>query len=275
MSPADAAVPLARYGVLDQATDADALSSAAAQLRRVGYCVIDAGLSAAELGELSAAFDRLHERYLAVHGAARMAAIDEHNTIRAPLLQGEPWFVRLASWPRMLALVGQLITGRFILNQQNGVINPSGQAYNQGAWHRDLPYQHFVADRPIAVNALFCLDEFRADNGATWVLPGSHTQAAFASDADLKQHAVQVSAPAGAFIVLDAMTFHCGGVNHSPRARRAINHVYAIPHIRQQIGLSAGFAGDGSLSAQQRSLFGLGTEEPRSIDEYLARRGLQ
>jgi len=268
-------VPTARYGVLEQQAAADDIALAAEQLRRQGYCVFDGGFSAAELTDISKAFDRLQVTYVAEHGEQRLAAIDELNTIRAPLLQGEAWFTRLASWPRLLSLIGQLIAGRFILNQQNGVINPPGQRYNQGSWHRDLPYQHFVTSRPLAVNALFCLDPFRQDNGATFVVPGSHLQEAFPSEPFLASEAIQVIAPAGSFLVLDAMTFHCGGINRSERPRRAVNHVYSIPHIRQQIGLSAGLAGASGLTAEQRTLFGLGTEEPRTLVEYLERRGLR
>lgn len=267
-------IPTARYGVLEQQAVDDDVASAAEDLRRLGYCVFDGGFSATELAELSDAFDRLQKTYVGRHGMQQLGAIDELNTIRAPLLHDEPWFVRLASWPRLLRLIGQMIAGRYILNQQNGVINPPGQRYNQGAWHRDLPYQHFVADRPLALNALFCLDAFREDNGATFVLPGSHLHGPFPSEAFLAREALQVTAPAGSFLVLDAMTFHCGGVNRSERPRRAVNHVYAIPHIRQQIGLSAGLANANGLTAEQRMLFGLGTEEPRTVAEYLARRGM-
>lgn len=266
-------VPTARYGVLDQQPVGDDIDLAVERLCRLGYCVLDGGFSAAELADLSQAFDRVHAAHVGRHGAQRLADIDEHNTIRAPLLMGEPSFLRLASWPRVLDLVGRLIAGRFLLNQQNGIINPPGRGYNQGAWHRDLPYQHFVSSRPVALNALFCLDAFRPDNGATFVLPASHLQERFPSDAFVASEALQVSAPAGSFIVLDAMTFHCGGANRSSQPRRAVNHVYAIPHIRQQIGLSAGLEGVGSLTPEQSALFGLGTEEPRSVDEYLSRRG--
>ena len=271
MSNPSLPVPTERYGVLEQQAATDDTGLAADRLRRLGYCVLDGGFSAAQLSELSQAFDRTQGAYVARHGAQRLAELDELNTVRAMLLHGEAWFVRLASWPRLLELVGQVLAGRYILNQQNGIINPAGQPYNQGAWHRDLPYQHFVTSRPLAINALFCLDPFRPDNGATYVLPASHLREPFPTDAYLAQEAVQVSAPAGSFIVLDAMTFHCGGVNQSDRARRAVNHVYAIPHIRQQIGLTAGLDVS-ALTAAQQSLFGLNTEEPRSIDEYLARR---
>jgi hypothetical protein len=37
-----------------------------------------------------------------------------------------------------------VIQGTFILNQQNGIINPAKEADNQAAWHRDLPYQILI-----------------------------------------------------------------------------------------------------------------------------------
>jgi hypothetical protein len=39
---------------------------------------------------------------------------------------------------RLISVVRQLISGKFVLNQQNGVLNPPGGSYNQGAWHRDF-----------------------------------------------------------------------------------------------------------------------------------------
>lgn len=265
-------VPTGSYGVLERHVGTSDIDIAVEHMQRDGFCLFDGGFTEQQLSELSDAFDRVHSRYVQRHGVDRLTRLDELNTVRAPLVQGEPWLIRLASWPRLLELMQRLLAGRFILNQQNGVINPGGKRYNQGSWHRDLPYQHFVASRSLAVNALFCLDPFREDNGATFVLPASHRQEKFPSDAYVAREARQITAPAGHFIVLDAMTFHCGGVNRTEVARRAVNHVYAIPHIRQQIGLSEGLAAVADLTPGQRELFGLGTEEPRSIEEYLLRR---
>ncbi|MFX5510311.1 hypothetical protein ABTD49_20870, partial [Acinetobacter baumannii] len=82
-----------------------------------------------------------------------------YQTIRAPLVHGSAVFRRLATNPVLMEVLQKLIVGKFILNQQNGVINPPGATYNQGAWHRDLPYQHYVSSTPLAVNALFCVDD--------------------------------------------------------------------------------------------------------------------
>ena len=37
--------------------------------------------------------------------------------------------------------------------------------------------------------------------------------------------------------MLDTMLYHSGGVNRTGTARRAVNHLYSIPLIRQQIDL--------------------------------------
>ncbi len=126
-------------------------------------------------------------------------------------------FLELATNSRILEICRSLIAGYAILNQQNGIINPpNGKPYNQGAWHRDLPYQHFVSSRPLAINALFCLDAFTLENGATMVLPASHRMEAFPSDHFVGAQALTVAAPRG-LVHRARLVFHSGGVNASPR----------------------------------------------------------
>ncbi len=262
-----------RYGVIEQTVSETDIAYACESIRQLGYAVIDGGYEQAWLGRLSDAFERARERHTSEHGGTEaLRALDEHNTIRSPLAY-EPLFVELATSKIILDICKRLISGYVILNQQNGVINPPhAKKYNQGAWHRDLPYQHFVSSRPLAINALFCLDPFTIENGATQVLPASHRQEAFPSERFLASEAVTVVAPAGSFIILDCMTFHSGGINVTDRPRRAVNHVYTIPLLRQQIDLPAAlgeaFATDGAL----RKLLGYDVGTPRSVTEYLATR---
>jgi ectoine hydroxylase-related dioxygenase (phytanoyl-CoA dioxygenase family) len=84
-----------------------------------------------------------------------------------------------------------------------------------------IPYQHFVSSRPLAINALFCLDDFTSENGATNILPASHRHEPFPSASFIAREARQIFAPAGSFLVLDAMTLHCGGSQSSQKQRRA------------------------------------------------------
>ncbi len=264
-------VPYADYGVLLRDVSTADVDRAVEEVLRLGYTRLDAGYTSVELAEISQAFDAAHERYLEQWGEARLQSLDENNTLRALCTHGGPTFVALASNTLLLAVLERLIKGRIILNQQNGIINPPGNTYNQGAWHRDLPYQHFVSSSPLAVNALFCVDDFTADNGATFVLPASHRTAAFPSDHFVYNQALQVQAHAGEFLLLDCMTFHSGGFNQTKQARRAVNHIYTIPNFKQQIKLP-GIIDKQGLTPQQLALFGFDYQEPTSIAAYLESR---
>jgi ectoine hydroxylase-related dioxygenase (phytanoyl-CoA dioxygenase family) len=262
-----------RYGVIEQTASGTDVDFACESIRHLGYGIIGGDYRQQWLDTLSDAFERVQQRYYSEHGGREaLKAVDEHNTIRLPLSY-EPVFLELATNAKILEICRRLIPGYAVLNQQNGVINPPhSERYNQGAWHRDLPYQHFVSSRPLAINALFCLDPFTIENGATKVLPASHRQEAFPSDRFVEAEAVTVSAPAGTFVVLDCMAFHSGGVNTTDRPRRAVNHVYSIPLLRQQIDLPVALGDKFAADGEFRKLLGYDVRTPRSVAEYLAAR---
>lgn len=264
-------VPTASYGTLQRDVSATLVDQAAEQVRRLGYARLDAGYTKAELAAISTAFDTARQLYVDRWTEDRLRSLDELNTLRALCIHGGPDFVAMATRPVLLTVLQRLIAGKFVLNQQNGIINPPAQPYNQGAWHRDLPYQHFVCSSPLAINALFCVDDFTADNGATFVLPASQHAAAFPSERFVRDNAVQVEARAGEFILLDCMTFHTGGFNRTDRPRRAVNHVYTIPMFKQQIRIPGNIE-EQQLSPQQKSLLGFDYQEPSSIESYLESR---
>jgi ectoine hydroxylase-related dioxygenase (phytanoyl-CoA dioxygenase family) len=263
-----------RYGVNEQTVSETDTDFACESIRHLGYAVIDGGYEPAWLDALSNAFERaLRRQYAERGGIEALRAIDEHNTIRLPMAY-EPVFLELAANPKILEICRRLISRYVVLNQQNGVINPPrAEKYNQGAWHRDLPYQHFVSSRPLAINALFCLDPFSVENGATKVLPASHRQEAFPSNRFVEAEAATIAAPAGCFIILDCMMFHSGGVNMTDRPRRAVNHVYSIPLLRQQIDLPDALGDKFVTDGKLRQLLGYEVRTPRSVAEYLASRG--
>lgn len=261
------------YGVREALNcDSDA-AAAIENLQSLGYAVLDGGYTSDQIAAFREAFDIARQKSEREAGGQDvLQALDEHNTIRAPLYFNRD-LLSLATNPGVLEVVGSLIGGYQVLSQQNGIINPpDGAEYNQGAWHRDLPYQHVVFSRPMAINALFCVDDFTEENGATLVLPASHKQEAFPSSHYIAANARKVLAPAGSYILLDCMCYHTGGSNRTGTPRRAVNHVYTSPVLRQQIDLPAllgeGFTQDPAL----RRLLGYEVRTPGSVREYLAER---
>jgi ectoine hydroxylase-related dioxygenase (phytanoyl-CoA dioxygenase family) len=264
-------IPESSYGIVDQTKVETAHSLLVEQVSNLGYAVLESGYSQSIIENISEEFDRTLKRYVETYGESRLRSLNENYTIRSPLTHGGKQFRKLALNDILMAVLKDLIPGKYILNQQNGVINPPQETYNQGAWHRDLPYQHFVCSRPLAINALFCIDDFTFENGATFVLPASHKSEAFPSANYIKKNAIQIEAKAGSYILLDCMLFHAGGFNRSHSARRAVNHVYTIPFFKQQINIPKSIS-DIELSIEEMDIFGFGYVEPCSIAEYLSAR---
>lgn len=260
--------PIPRYGVLTQSISTDELSQAAESLQMLGFAVVDAGYTAAQVADLQNRFEELRTKVFAEYGVQPLRTIDEHNTIRCPLgMDGA--FLDLAMNERILDLCERLIGPGFILNQQNGIVNPGdAETYNQAFYHRDLPYQHFVSSRPLAINALYCVDEFTAENGSTLIIPASHKEAAFPSDHFIRANEKAITAPAGSFLVLDCMVYHRGGTNRSGKNRRAVNHMYTIGLMRQQLDLPALLGDAFTTDPELRRLLGYDYAAPRSTAEY-------
>jgi ectoine hydroxylase-related dioxygenase (phytanoyl-CoA dioxygenase family) len=264
-------IPVRSYGVLVKDKLESELDEVAEQIRRLGYATLDSGYTSDELEQISDSLNLARFEYIQKYGEVALRSMNEFHTVRAPLTRGDKVFINLATNHNLLRVLSKLILGKFILNQQNGVINPPGETYNQGAWHRDLPYQHFVSSSPIAVNALFCVDDFTQKNGATFVLPATHQTANYPSESYVQRNALQVEARAGQYIILDCMLFHSGGFNRTKVERRAVNHVYTIPYFKQQIKLPE-LLSNVDLTPDQMELFGFGFEEPCSIEQYLSIR---
>jgi len=262
---------LRSYGVNEQGVAAGDLAAHAERIRLAGYCVLAGALSAADTADLAARLDEVLRRQTEEFGSERLEQIGDGFTARCPLVD-DAAFLKLATHPRLLALVRLLLGEYVVLMQQNGVINPPQEGHTQGAYHRDLPYQHFVSSRPLAISALFCIDPFRTETGATMVIPGSHHVERFPSTAVAASAEVSVNADAGSFVVFDAMLFHRAGDNRSGRVRRAVNNVFSVPIIAQQISLPSALNGRYSDDRELARLLGYDSTPAASVVDWRTRR---
>ena len=260
------------YGVTERAASSADADRHAEHVRVMGYTVVDGGFTLDEVRDFSGRLDALVDRQAAEAGSAeRLARIGEREIVRCCLAFDDA-FVRLVANERVTAVCSRLLGDYFVVMQQNGIVNPPQREHTQAAYHRDLPYQHFISSRPLAVSALFCIDPFTPDNGATYVIPASHRIEQFPSEAAVRELERPVSAPAGSFIVFDSMLFHRAGHNTSAAPRRAVNQVYSLPFIAQQFSLAAmtgnRFTGDPTLAR----LLGYGAGPVSSVEEWWTRR---
>jgi len=259
------------YGIREQSATAAVADEHAEHVRIIGFTVVDGGFSSEEIGDFSARLDALLERQARSAGGDALAEIGEQETVRC-CLAFDDVFLGLATNPRVLAVCKRLLGEYFVLMQQNGIINPPRRQHTQTAYHRDLPYQHFVSSRPLAISALFCIDPFTVENGATVMLPASHKHEEFPSDAVVRTLERPIEAPAGSFLVFDSMLFHRAGANVSTSPRRAVNQVFALPFVAQQIAFPDLLGGRYSDDPALARLLGYGSGPVRTLDEWWARR---
>lgn len=240
------------------------------EIRINGYCVIPGLVDESFLSEARERLDQVYAQQEKSFGREKLIAIQELDMARCPLAY-DPFFLRIAGHPLVLQVAIAMIGGIQVLHLQNGIINRPNEEHHQSSWHRDLPYQDWVISKPLSINALWCLDPFNAETGATWILPFSHQQALLPSLDYTNKHKIQVEAPAGSVVLFDSMMFHCAGYNRSQIVRRAINNVYVTPLIRQQIDLPV-FLNGKYRDTEYAALLGYITPTPISVDAFRENR---
>jgi ectoine hydroxylase-related dioxygenase (phytanoyl-CoA dioxygenase family) len=249
------------YGVTERLSGGDATDEAIAELRVNGYTVIPSALPAEFVRDLGLALDRAYARQVGeIGGESVLHAMHDADIARC-MLAYAPEFLEVATAPPLMKLAARMLGNEFLLLMQNGIINRPERENYQAKWHRDLNYQHWTSSKALAINALLCIDDFTLENGATFVLPGTHHVPEFPTAGFARRFERQIQAPAGSFLILDAMLFHRAGVNRTNRVRRAVNHVIGRPFMAQQIDLP---------SALQRA--GIGPPDDPAVKKYLGYR---
>lgn len=263
---------LSTYGILEQRETKDELDIHVQQIEILGYTVVDGGYTADEIEHFRELIDKfLNEQTEATGGREALSKIQESDVLRACLLYDDS-FLKIATNVSIRELVRRTV-GAHILMQQNAIVNkPDKAQHHQTSYHRDLPYQHWVASRPIAINALFCVDEFLPETGSTNILPGSHHVEYFPTDEYVQQMEEAVTVPAGSYIVFNSMMYHRAGKNTSNNIRRAVNNIYTTPILKQQIVLPQLLDGKWSDDPDLSFLLGYDSNPVGSIMEWRKQR---
>jgi ectoine hydroxylase-related dioxygenase (phytanoyl-CoA dioxygenase family) len=256
------------YGINRQSGNpTDEIENALEDLVIKGYTVLEGVLNEKELQEARKRLDSINDAQTKKLSVDYLEKINELDIVRCPFIE-DPFFLDIATNATVAKIAERLLGDYYILHLQNGIINKPSKEHHQSSWHRDLPYQNFEISSPLAISALFCIDEFSAQTGGTNVLPFSHRLKTIPSDTYIKNNALQVSAPAGAVVIFDSMLLHKAGYNSSNIIRRGINNVYVKPILKQQINIPKALGGKYSDNAWLRKFLGYDSQMPDSIEEF-------
>lgn len=235
------------HGISIRLEEGDELHEKFAELKVNGYTVIDSGISQELIGELHEELSSIYgQQCREIGGEEKLLKIKDSDIVRCALSYSKK-FLDVATNKALLSFCNRVFGTEFVLLQQNGIMNRPGRDNYQVKWHRDISYQHWTSSKPLAINALLCLDQFTHENGATFVLPGTHHIVEFPTNRFVTNWEKQMSVPAGSFLVLDAMLYHRAGVNRSSGVRFAVNHLIGLPFMAQQVDLRSAISRVGAV----------------------------
>lgn len=143
-------------------------------------------------------------------------------------------FERLTAEPRLMALLSRFLQPGFLLTASQAICIHPGEAAQ--ALHTDDGFYRQPRPRPaISLSVIVAVDPFTETNGATDLMPGTHTL----SDAEIAAIKTDGLArpcvmPAGAAIVFQGTLVHRGGANRSDVSRLAFTNQYCEPWARTQ-----------------------------------------
>ena len=157
---------------------------------------------------------------------------------------------------------------KFILNTMGlSMLKPNSKIYTQ-AIHRDV--RSFTGADKLWINTLIMLDNSTKENGATWILEGSHLRSSKPSEEEFWNSAIQVEGEIGDVLIFHGNTWHCAGQNKSKSTRHIITPFFSRPFIKQQLDYPRALGLDfgNTLSDDLRQILGYNSMTPATLDEF-------
>ena len=210
--------------------DAKKLERHLGQIDDQGFTVVENAIDAEWLSALNSSLIELEGR-LGIKPAGN--AFEGSNTVRIyNLLVHGPVFERVPVNPAVLPIIeGVLDEGCLISSVSSISIDPGEVAQpihsDEQAIHMPRPHP------PLVCNSMWALTDFTEENGATRIIPGSHTWDHYP---ELGQHYESIPAemPKGSVLIWHGGLWHGGGANKSDARRVGIAMNYCTGFVRQQ-----------------------------------------
>jgi ectoine hydroxylase-related dioxygenase (phytanoyl-CoA dioxygenase family) len=258
--------------LVDCRKDPDWLTKTVETMHALGYVAVSGVIDEATLGRIQEAMYSAQKAITAEVGPERLKLAGEVGVLRL-LCKYDQVFLDMLARPEILAVIDATVSATAILHLQNGFILPSfkpGEAPKvfQNRYHMDFP--RVLNGYLMSINVMLAIDEFRPDNGATIVLPGSHQNVVPPQIDKLEHTAIPATCPAGSMLVFDSTLYHAAGPNTSGADRLAINHQFTRSYVKQQVDYVRAL-GDEVLLAQPprtQQLLGWYTRVVTSLDDY-------
>jgi ectoine hydroxylase-related dioxygenase (phytanoyl-CoA dioxygenase family) len=185
-------------------------------------------------------------------------------------------FIDLADHPVMFPLIQHLLMGGSYQNSEPFIVTQfSARDPKPGASEQQLHIDSRFPGPPFALMAiaLWMMNDFTPESGATRLVPGSHRRAAYPDNGVTYADEVQATGPAGSVLLYNGSLWHGGGAKRADVERWSVIISYARWFVKPAFDMTRNTPPDlyERLSPARRELFGFTTVPP--YDEHVRARG--
>lgn len=210
----------------------------AATINEQGYVIIPDAIDADFCDAIIDEIKRIEHDYDIAEGTNDFEGFHTRRIFN--VLTKSPLFGDAAIHPRVLPVVEAVLDPGLLLS---GITSMNiGPSETPQLLHADdgmitLPRPHPAT----MVTTLWALSEFREENGATRIVPGSHLSPHVLKPGQAHE-SIAAEMPKGGVVVLHASTWHGGGANVTDERRYGMSVQYVAGWCRQQQNLMLGLS---------------------------------
>ena len=240
------------------------------ELKEKGFCVVRSFFAPPYMKEVSLSIDKSYELCRDIQIKNGVDSVTD-GTVHHLLANDDIIYLELL---KILSLspiydsIKKFFGGNFIINSYGGVINLASKPSYVARVHRDIRF--FSGTFPLMLNMLIMLDDFTLENGATYLLAGSHLIEEKPADADFYERAERATGSKGDVLFFNSNLWHAAGLNETSYKRRAITITFTKPFMKQQLDYprAIGYENADGLSSELQQIIGFYSRVPSNLNEW-------
>ena len=186
---------------------------------------------------LRSEMDNLYAEEIHQWGIQNLQKINDLGVVRNPFYKSQ--LVRnLIFQDELLGLLDKIFGNQFIMHVNRFVVSDPNFEHPASVWHREPPYNKFIAQSPMSITVVHLPDGSNEENAGLVLLPGSHKWESFPSDDYVLNNQIVPIVEPGGILVFDSSLLHRGGFK-SQEKRRSMVTIYTSPIIKQQVDIAS------------------------------------
>ncbi len=258
------------------------ISEAVENIKQHGYVVLEDVLSEQTCESYKSLLNRDYEKYATMYASSNATDHGLNNKDREKIVYNlhnkDIRYFDLCDHPKVLPIIKDLLQEGSYQNSQP--FNLQGFDARSPGPHTDAQQLHLDSNLPgqggypLLMVAIFMLDDFTVESGATRIVPGSHLRSDYAENNKKYDEELSVEAKKGSVLIFNGALWHGGGKKQNDASRWAVIPSYGRWFIKPAFNFSENIPAHifEQLTDERKALLGLNSCPPKDEFTRVTRR---